>query len=66
MAARGVDLTELVKNLRKQVTVLEEDLRARSDEVDEFAVTLRSEYKQAREAQRSAAGYGSWRDERVT
>ena len=37
MAVRGVDLAELVKDLRRQVSVLENDLRARSEEVDEFA-----------------------------
>jgi len=66
VAARGVDLTELVKDLRRQVTALKEDLRARSEEVGEFGAALRSEYEQAREAQRTAAGYWSWRDDRVT
>jgi hypothetical protein len=66
MAVRGVDLAELVKDLRRQVSVLENDLRARSEEVDEFAAALQSEYAQAREAQRTAATYGPWRDERVT
>jgi hypothetical protein len=55
-----------VKDLRRQVTALEEDLRARSDEIDEFAAALHNEYQQAREAKRTAAGYGPWRDERVT
>lgn len=66
MAACGVDLAELVKDLRRQVSALEEDLRARSEEVDEFAAALQSEYAQAYEAQRTAGTYGPWRDERVT
>ncbi|MGH4011659.1 MAG: hypothetical protein ACRDTH_26425 [Pseudonocardiaceae bacterium] len=66
MAVRGVDLAELVKDLRRQVSVLENDLRARSEEVDEFAAALQSEYAQAHEAQRTAGTYGPWRDERVT
>lgn len=66
MAASGVDLAELVKDLRRQVTALEDDLRARGDEVDEFAGALRGEYDQAREAGRTAATYGAWRDQRVT
>ncbi|MFD2415398.1 BREX-2 system adenine-specific DNA-methyltransferase PglX [Amycolatopsis pigmentata] len=65
MAARGIDLPELVKDLRRQVGVLEDDLRARSDEVPEHARALRAEYDQAREAKRTAATYESWRDERV-
>ncbi|MGH3927482.1 MAG: BREX-2 system adenine-specific DNA-methyltransferase PglX, partial [Pseudonocardiaceae bacterium] len=66
VTARGVDLAGLVKDLRRQVTALEADLRVRSDEVDGFAAALQSEYAQAREAQRTAATYGPWRDERVT
>lgn len=65
MAASGVDLAELVKDLRRQVTALGADLRARSDEVDEFAAALTGEYEQAYEAQRTAATYGAWRDARV-
>lgn len=66
LATRGLNQAELVKELRKQVTALEDDLRVRSDEVEEFATALRSEYDEAREAQRTAATYGAWRDERVT
>jgi hypothetical protein len=66
MAAREADRQELVKDLRRQVTLLEADLRARSDEVPEFAKPLRAEYDQAYEAKRTAATYESWRDERVT
>ncbi|MGH4021336.1 MAG: BREX-2 system adenine-specific DNA-methyltransferase PglX [Pseudonocardiaceae bacterium] len=66
MAASGVDLAELVKDLRRQVIALEADLRSRSDEVDEFAAALQSEYEQAYEAGRTAATHGAWRDTRVT
>ena len=66
LTTRGLDQAELVKDLRKQVTALEDDLRARSEEVEEFTTALRAEYDEAREAQRTAATYGAWRDERVT
>ncbi|NIJ14659.1 hypothetical protein FHU38_005060 [Saccharomonospora amisosensis] len=66
MATRDADLGELVKDLRGQVTLLEADLRARSEEVPEFTEPLRAEYDEAREAGRTAATYESWRDERVT
>ncbi|MFJ8916057.1 BREX-2 system adenine-specific DNA-methyltransferase PglX [Amycolatopsis sp. NPDC102389] len=59
-------LQELVKDLRKQVTVLEGDLLARSEEEPEFAKPLRAEYDEAFEAKRTAATYESWRRERVT
>lgn len=66
MTARGADRQGLVKDLRRQVTVLEDDLRARSEEVPAFAKALRTEYDRAYEAKRTAAMYESWRDERVT
>jgi len=57
---------DLVKDLRRQVSALEEDLRARSDEVEESASALKAEYAEAKAAQRTAATYESWRDDRVT
>ncbi|KFU81955.1 DNA methylase [Amycolatopsis lurida NRRL 2430] len=66
MAAQNFDLAELVKDLRKQVTLLEDDLRARSEEVEESATALRTEYDEAFAAKRIAATYEAWRDDRVT
>jgi hypothetical protein len=57
---------DLVKDLRRQVSALEDDLRVRSDEVPESASALRAEYAKAKAANRTAATYESWRDERVT
>jgi hypothetical protein len=65
LTTRGLDHAELVKDLRKQVTALEDDLRERSEE-EPFASALKTEYDEARKAQRTAATYGTWRDERVT
>jgi hypothetical protein len=58
--------TDLVKELRRQVTALESDLRARSEEVPEAAKRLQAEYADAKEAKRTAATYEAWREERVT
>ncbi|MFI6754147.1 BREX-2 system adenine-specific DNA-methyltransferase PglX [Rhodococcus coprophilus] len=64
--------TELVKALRKQVTVLEDDLRARVDGADVDARQAgvgerwRAEHTAALQAQRTAASWQAWRDERVT
>ncbi|WP_282770684.1 BREX-2 system adenine-specific DNA-methyltransferase PglX, partial [Saccharomonospora viridis] len=66
MAVRGADLGELVKDLRKQVTVLEDDLRARAQEEPEFHTPLRAEYDAARKRERTAATWESWLDQRVT
>ncbi|MDJ0462986.1 BREX-2 system adenine-specific DNA-methyltransferase PglX [Streptomyces sp. H27-C3] len=56
----------LLKDLRKQVSLLEDDLRARSDSVEVYREELRAEYGKAFEAGRTAATYEAWRDERVT
>ncbi|GLZ41162.1 BREX-2 system adenine-specific DNA-methyltransferase PglX [Actinokineospora sp. NBRC 105648] len=61
----GVDQRALLADLRKQVVLLEDDLRGRSEEA-EFAEPLVKEYKTAFDAKRTAATYESWRDERVT
>ncbi|WP_051363051.1 BREX-2 system adenine-specific DNA-methyltransferase PglX [Amycolatopsis thermoflava] len=61
-----MDHKQLVKDLQRQVLILEDDLRERSDEVPEFATALRAEYDDAREKNRTAATYESWRDDRVT
>ncbi|MEU4270796.1 BREX-2 system adenine-specific DNA-methyltransferase PglX [Streptomyces sp. NPDC026092] len=61
-----MDKAALLKDLRRQVTALEDDLRARTDSEGEFRVALEREYAAARDAQRTAATYGAWRDERVT
>ncbi|MFE5993774.1 BREX-2 system adenine-specific DNA-methyltransferase PglX [Streptomyces sp. NPDC056453] len=66
MSGRGVNKTELLKDLRKQVKTLEDDLRERSEAVAEYKAKLEAEYTPAREAKRTAAMYGAWRDERIT
>lgn len=62
----GVDPAALLKDLKRQVSALEDDLRARTESVDEIRDRLEAEYRHAREARRTAATYGAWRDERVT
>ncbi|UQA97319.1 BREX-2 system adenine-specific DNA-methyltransferase PglX [Streptomyces halobius] len=56
----------LLKDLRKQVAVLEDDLRARADAVEAYRTSLTDEYTHAYAAGRTAATYETWRDERVT
>lgn len=62
----GVDRTGLLKDLKKQVAELEDDLRERSESVEEFRTRLEAEYARAYDGKRTAATYGAWRDERVT
>ncbi|GFE18064.1 DNA methylase [Streptomyces glebosus] len=66
MSARNGGQDGLLKDLRKQVTLLENDLRARSESVEEYRARLTDEYTRAYAADRTAATYESWRDERVT
>ncbi|MEV7884030.1 BREX-2 system adenine-specific DNA-methyltransferase PglX [Streptomyces sp. NPDC002817] len=66
MSTRGSGKDGLLKDLRKQVSGLEDDLRARSDSVEEYRERLGAEYGRAYAAGRTAATYEAWRDERVT
>ncbi|MFF0622966.1 BREX-2 system adenine-specific DNA-methyltransferase PglX [Streptomyces sp. NPDC004296] len=66
MSARGSGDNGLLKDLRKQVSILEDDLRARSDAEEVYRERLSAEYEKAYEAGRTAATYEAWRDERVT
>ncbi|TDQ53762.1 BREX-2 system adenine-specific DNA-methyltransferase PglX [Actinorugispora endophytica] len=69
-----INRESLLKDLRKQVAVLEGDLRERSEDpqaVNEhtgktFEEELKVEYHRAFQAERTAATYGAWRDDRVT
>lgn len=65
-ADRAERLKDLVKDLKRQVLLLEDDLRARTESEDEIRTRLETEYRQAQESRRTAARYESWRDERVT
>lgn len=62
----SVDKAALLKDLRKQVTTLEDDLRAYTEPGQRFHAKLKGEYDRARDAQRTALGFGQWRDDRVT
>ena len=57
-----IDAGALLTDLRKQVKLLEADLRANEDDL----VRLRAEWQAARNSQRTAATLASWLDERVT
>ncbi|GAA4227841.1 BREX-2 system adenine-specific DNA-methyltransferase PglX [Actinomadura meridiana] len=62
----SVDKAALLKDLRKQVTFLEDDLRADTEPGQQFHAKLKAEYDRAREHQRTALTFGQWRDDRVT
>jgi hypothetical protein len=58
--------TELLKDLQRQMRLLEDDLREQVDAVRDLHLRLRAEYDQAFQSQRTAATWTVWRDERVT
>ncbi|MGW2746810.1 BREX-2 system adenine-specific DNA-methyltransferase PglX [Streptomyces sp. NPDC001450] len=64
-AGASLDRTRLLKDLQAQARLLEDDLRERTDSEPEFRDALRVEYEKAVAAERTAAMYETWRDERV-
>jgi len=62
----GTDKAALLKDLKKLVVALEDDLRVRSESEEEFRTRLDREWREAKEARRTALSYPAWRDERVT
>ena len=64
--ARRADHSTLLPALRRRVTLLEKDLRERSDDPDVFwSADLRREYDRAVERERTALTWSSWRDGEV-
>nr|WP_307795789.1 BREX-2 system adenine-specific DNA-methyltransferase PglX [Amycolatopsis sp. 195334CR] len=63
--ADGIDQDALLADLRQQLKMLEDDLRERSAE-QVFDGPLHEEYQKALDADRTAATYETWRDDRVT
>ena len=61
-----IDHAALLADLKGQVRVLEDDLRARSADVPEFAAELHDEWQKAHDAERIAAGYEQWLDGEIT
>lgn len=64
-AGASLDRTRLLKDLQAQARLLEDDLRERTEVEPEFRDALRVEYDKAVSAERTAAMYETWRDERV-
>ncbi|MFD6035519.1 BREX-2 system adenine-specific DNA-methyltransferase PglX [Streptomyces griseoincarnatus] len=64
-AGAPLDGARLLKDLQAQARLLEDDLRERTETEPEFRDALRAEYGKAVAAERTAAMYETWRDERV-
>jgi hypothetical protein len=61
-----IDRAALLRDLKPQLRLLEDDLRRRSAEIPEFDETLHLEWEDAKQSNRTAAGYDTWLDDRVT
>lgn len=61
-----IDAEALLDDLKLEVTKLEDDIREHVEEREEIRARLRAEHAAARDAARTAAGFESWRDDRVT
>jgi hypothetical protein len=61
-----IDAAVLLKDLQRQLRLLEDDLRGRTESEAELRDALQAEHRAALEVGRTAATYGGWRDERVT
>ncbi|WP_447037828.1 BREX-2 system adenine-specific DNA-methyltransferase PglX [Streptomyces sp. DSM 118878] len=64
-AAAPLDHAALLKDLQKQVALLEADLRERAHGDSEQAAALKAEYEQALLSDRTSVMYESWLEERV-
>ena len=60
------DSAALLRDLRRELAALEDDLRRRTDEPGTLGDELRSEHAEALGRGRTAATYSEWRDEQVT
>lgn len=62
----SLDHEALLKDLQKQVALLQDDLRERAETEAEFATALRAEYDLAVDSERTtSAMYETWREDRV-
>jgi hypothetical protein len=60
------DPAALLRDLRRELAALEDDLRRRTDEAGALGDELRREHAEALGRGRTAATYSEWRDEQVT
>jgi len=56
---------QLLKDLQKRVTLLEDDLRRRCDADPQVNAPLPAQYAAARESKRTAETFNAWRDEQI-
>lgn len=61
-----INRERLLGDLTREVSELEQDLRARSESVAEVNSRLRAEHESARRRERTSEAFETWRDDRIT
>jgi hypothetical protein len=61
-----INAPQLLADLTRRLSVLEDDLRGRLDEVPDLKLSLQTEWQSARDAQRTAETFESWADQVIT
>ncbi len=61
-----IDSKELLEDLQREVTTLEDDLRSRCDAEPTVDAPLKTRYDEARARNRTALTYKAWREEELT
>ena len=61
-----INAPQLLVDLKRRLTLLDDDLRQRIDEVGELKASLQSEWQAARDAERTAETFESWADQSIT
>jgi hypothetical protein len=61
-----IDQSRLTRDLKRLLTTVEDNIRARCDDTPELDARLRARYEGARTANRTAQPYPTWRDAEIT
>lgn len=61
-----INATQLLADLKRRLTLLDDDLRQRINEVPELKESLQTEWQAARDAERTAETFESWADQVIT
>jgi hypothetical protein len=61
-----IDAKKLLGDLRRQLKMIEDDLRLRINEIGDLKVSLQAEWQTARDANRTAETFESWADQVIT
>jgi hypothetical protein len=61
-----INAPQLLADLKRRLTLLDDDLRQRIDAVPDLKASLQSEWQAARDAERTAETFEIWADQVIT